>query len=225
MIMGLFKRKSKLSDEERESLIKTISENKSLIGVNPELVNSVKLKVKQLKDERDILKKDYDELIKRMSVVEGKCDAINDTFKNFKSDLMKDFLEEARKVLNKELKIQTDANNNNHKRIMKIEDELIKINKAHDDLEFISSFQDYYQLVKLCIYMITNASPSNHEFIALLLQTIHSMVDDMRRNNFWSTGRDAIITSLLNLKTFWRSRDSKVEGLIGAEIDALESLR
>ncbi len=203
----------------------SLFKKKLVIGVNPELINNVKDKVKVLKESRDELSKKYDELIKKVSVVEGKCEAISDAFDGFKKSLMNEFLSEARKELRKELKSINDSINNNHSRILKVEDELIKINKARDDFEFTSSFQDYYQLIKFCIYFLTTIEPSNHSLITSLLQTIHSLIDDMRRNGFWSSGRDAIITSLINLKSYWRSKDERVESLISAEIDALEKLR
>jgi len=219
--MGLFSRKKK----QEPKVKKDKGEDKLIIGINPQLVNKVKNKVKKLKEEKEILRSDYHELIKKMSAVEGKTNAIDSTFKSFRKDLMTGFMEEARKTLKKEMKGTNDSIANNHSRVMKLENEVLKLSKTHDEFEFVSSFQDYYQLIKLCIYMITNAEPEQQTIIMLVLQTIHSLVDDMRRNGFWDAGKDAIITSLLNLKTYWRSKDERIENLIGAEVDALETLR
>jgi len=208
----------------KEELVKEVT-NKLVIGVNQELVDKVRLKVAKLKDEKEALKQSYDDLIKRMAMIEGKCDAIDATFKNFKDDLKTGFMDEARKELKKEMNSLIDAVKSNHTRTIKNEDEIMKLVKNQADAEFISSFQDNYQSIKLCIYMITNADPANHQLIIIMLQTIHSVVDDMRRNGYWDAGRDAVLTSLLNLKTYWRGRDERIENLIGAEIDALENLR
>jgi len=199
--------------------------NKMILGVNPELVNQVKSKVKGLKDEKSVLQKSYNELVMRMSQVEGKCDAIESTFKQFKDDLMTDFIEEARKALKKEMKRQDDSISGNHSRVIKLEDELLKLEKSIQESSYMSSFQQYYQLIRFCIYLLTNTQPGNYPMMSLILQTIHSLADDMRRNGYWETGREAIITSILNLKSYWRSRDERAESLIGAEVDALENMR
>ncbi|MFA5406640.1 MAG: hypothetical protein WC307_04765 [Candidatus Nanoarchaeia archaeon] len=217
--MGLFRKKA----PKEELINETV--NKMIIGINPELVSKVRDKVTKLKEEKEYLKHSYDDLIKRMAMVEGKCDAIDSTFKNFKDDLMSNFLVEARKELKKELGSVNESIKANQTRATRNEDELMKLIKKLSDAEFVSSFQDDYQSIKLCIYMITNSDPSNHSLIVILLQTIHSVIDEMRRNGYWTVGREAVLTSLLNLKTYWRGRDERVEALIGSEIDALENLR
>ncbi len=212
--MSLFGRK-KLSEEDRKFIQEEISKKKMIVGVSPELVNEVKAKVKKLKEEKEMLRKDYYELMDRMSIIEGKCDALEGTFKNFRGELKKVFLEDARSALEKE-------GGEIHSKLVKLEGEVNKIKKTHDDFEYVSSFQDYYQLIKLCIYLITNASPNDYNLIKIIIGTIHSLINDMKRNNFWETGKDAIITSLLNLKSYWRSHDEKIAELIGNEINALQ---
>ncbi len=217
--MGFFSKKPEAPIIEKEE------PKKILIGVNPELVNKVKDKVKRLKDEKSDLAKKYDELTDKMSAVEAKCEVIEKTFTNFKEALSKEFMIEAKKSLTKEMKSVNDSISNNHNRTMKNENELSKIGKELEEQAYYSSFQDYYQLIKLCIYLMTNAEPDHQDLVTLILQTVRSLVDDMRRNGFWETGRDAIITSLLNLKTYWRARDERVEAMIGLEVEALEKLR
>jgi len=212
--MSLFGRK-KLSEEDRKFIQEEISKKKMIIGVSPELVDEVKMKVKKLKDEKELLRKDYHELMNRMSLIEGKCDALEGTFKNFRADLKKSFMEDARQALKKEV-------GDVHSKLIKLETGLNSLKKTHDDFEYVSSFQDYYQLIKLCIYLITNASPNDYNLIKIIIGTIHSLINDMKRNNFWETGKDAIITSLLNLKSYWRSHDEKIAELIGNEINALQ---
>jgi len=217
--MGLFGGKKEEKPKEAPA------SKKIIIGVNPELVNRVREKVSKLKDEKGALQKDYNELIQRMSMVEGKCDAIDATFKQFKNDLMNEFMEEARKNLKKEMKKLNDSISNNHSRIINTEEDLLKLTNDIKESEQMSLFQQYYQLIRFCIYMITNIDANNYPLIGLLLKTIHSLADDMRRNGFWESSSEAIITSMLNLKTYWRSRDERVESLIGAEVEALEQLR
>lgn len=199
--------------------------NKLVIGVNPELVDKVRIKVSKLREEKEILRKDYFELMKKMETVQSKCDVIESTFKNFRTEMINEFMQEARKELKKEIKSLNDSISNNHSRILKQENELIKLNKSVDEQEFANSFQDYYQLIKFCIYIMSNTEAENQDFIIIILQTVHSLIDDMRRNKFWDAGKDAVITSLLNLKTYWRSKDERIEQLIGSEIDALEKMR
>lgn len=203
-----------------------------LVGIAPELMRDVKAKVKGIRDERDRLRKAFEDLddkyedaISRMGVVEGKCKAIEASFKNFKDYLMGDFMNEARALLKKEMSLQSNAISANNNRILRIEDDFIKISKEQDDSKFLGSFNDYYQSIKAKIFFITNCEPTDHRLITIALQTIRSIVDDMRVNGYWETGRDAIVTSLLNLKTYWRSKDQRIENLIGVEIDALENLR
>lgn len=182
-----------------------------ILGVNRELVTKLKDKVEKVKAQRTELADKYKELVEHVKVLDGKFDAL-------KIELVKPFMDDARKELN-------DVINTYKSRISKNEEELIKISKAQEEFEYVSSFQDYYQLIKLCIYMMTHAENSNTPLIKLILNTIHSLASDMVRNNFWNSGKDAIITSLLNLKTYWRMKDNKIEELIGNEVKALENLR
>ncbi len=206
--------------------------SKKFVGIGPAIMQEVKSKVSEIKKERDLLKKTIEELedkyedaLNRLGVIEGKCNAIESAFKSFKDDLMSDFLGEARAALKKEMSIQTDAISANNSKILRLEDDLIKLTKEIDDQKYLSVFNDYYQQVKGLIFLITNCEPTDHRLITLALQTIRSIVDDMRINGYWETGRDAIITSLLNLKSYWRGKDERIENLIGVEINALESLR
>ncbi len=205
---------------------------KIVMGVAPALMQDVKARVRAIKAERDELRMrseeledKYEDALNRLGVVEGKCKAVENSFNSFKDDLMTDFMEEARKVLKKEMKLQGDAVTATYRRVLRIEDDLMNINKDFDDLKFTTSFSDYYHLIKCLIFFMTNCESSDHRLITISLQTIRSIISDMRANGYWKSGKDAIITSLLNLKAYWRSKDERVENLIGVEVDALESLR
>lgn len=237
--MSLFKRE-KTVEEEVDSEPK-----KMIIGFNPELVKRVTEKIKKIKDERSELIKEnknlnvkvsglkeekavlddkVDELGARVATAEAKCDTVEESFKMFKGDLKSSFLEEARGML-KELIRSTEtslASTNN--RLMRIESDLINIKDEINDLKFMTTFNDHIQQVNLCVSIMRNADSRDHALITLLLQTIHSLVDEMRQQGLWQAGKDAVITSLLRLKSYWRTKDERIEGLVGMEINVLESI-
>lgn len=233
--MGLFRKKEKKIPEESTAIMEIPEEEKTpsevelagqeeipetpalkeseriILGINKELVNKLKDRVEKVRAQKDQLTATYKEVLERVK-------ALDDKFETIKKDVTSEFLNEARKELQEVI-------NTYKTRVSKAEDEVLKLSKTQEEFEFVSSFQDYYQLIKLCIYMITHTEASNQLMIKSLLSTIHSLAADMARNNFWTAGKDAILTSLLNLKTYWRSKDSKIEELIGNEVNALENLR
>ncbi|MBD3312440.1 hypothetical protein GF352_03245 [archaeon] len=218
--MGLFGRKKKKEEEIEEEEVE-----KMVLGVNPELINKVKEKVRDIHTEKESLRESYEELIQRISAVEAKSNAIESTFNNFKEELMTDFMEQAKQELVRETKELKETISLNRSRMTKIDDELIKLSKEQEELEYMSSFQDDYQLIKFCIYLITNLDSNSQSIIMSILNTIHTICEEMISKGFWETGKDAIITSLYNLKSYWRAKDERVENLINNEIEALKILR
>ena len=212
------KKEKEALNNENQKLITRLSKLESDTEVRKQQLNS-------LRSEDEAQESEDDELNKRLIRVEASCEAVKASFNNLKDELMTNFLSQAREELKKEVSKHSESVNNNHKELMKLSDELIKLGKEIDEKEFVSSFQDYYQLIKLCIFLITNAEAEDHGFIRLVLQTIHSLVDDMQVNGFWEAGEDAIITSLLNLKSYWRSKNQQIEELIGLEVDSLKNMR
>ena len=199
----------------------SIWRKKVVLGISPELVDQVRYKVKKLKEERDALKKEYYELIKRVGIVEGKIEGFASSLENFKKEIMESIVEKSKELITKEIRAEVGALKENETLIRKVKDEVSKLMKAQSDLEFTSSFQDYYQLIKLCIFIITNAEEGDKNLIKTLMKTIRMLVNDMKKNGFFEPAKNAIMVSLSNLKTYWDSKNEEIGMLIASEIDQL----
>jgi|GEM_PF-2384978 len=233
--MGLFKRKKEEMPEPE----------RVIVGIKPELIERVADKIKNIKEERNELRlaneslteqvneltkekswldDKIDALTTRVSTVEVKCTTVDESFKAFQGELKSSFLDEARRILKELIRGTESLMNNIQSRLIRFEDDLINMKKELDDFKFITSFNDHLRQVSLCTAIMSNADSRDHALITLLLQTIHTLVNEMREQGLWTAAKDSVITSLLTLKSRWRSKDERIEGLIGMEINMLESL-
>jgi chromosome segregation ATPase len=200
-------------------------DEKVIIGINPDLIKQVKNKVKKIHEEKEVLRKDYKELSKKMGEVEQKYQDIQSKFNKFKKELTKDFMKEAKKVLEKDKDNIHQTVLDNQEKLNELINQLSIISRRQEDTDYVTPFQDYYQSIKLCMYLITNLDARDASLIYKLLRTIHSVSKEMISHGYWEASSDAVITSLVNLMNYWQSKDDRVAGLIRNEIHALKRLR
>ncbi len=201
----------------------SIWRKKVIIGISPELVDQVRYKVKKLKEERDTLKKEYYDLMKRLAVIEGKIEAFSSTIENFKEEILDSVMAKSKEIIRKEINTELGDIKTNENLLNKIKDEVSKLMKSYSDLEYNFSFQDYYQLIKLCIFLITNSNEDKN-LIEAVMKTIKALIIDMNKNGFYKPAKEAIMISLSNLKTYWDSKNKEIGMIIQREIDEIKEV-
>lgn len=203
-----------------------------IIGLSEKLVNKIETSIEknkkekaQLKEEKRVLESKHEKTIARLSEVEGRCDEISKAFQSFKEDLGKDFLTEARKTLLKDADEIRETINTLRNRMIRMEDRLIDVNSDLKEIRVSYKFHDLYQSIKLLIYMIAGFDVGDHKIVTSLVQAINSIALEMRDEGYWESAKDAVITSLLEVKNSWRDKDPRITKIIDLGLEELKGLK